>query len=152
MDPRPAPGPPERWWVVFTDAMTWRWWSRFTRPRARHVFVVRIVGPDLVLGIEPLFSRALVRVFDEDMVELLDRYLDLGHDVLVYETGRGVPVYESGQGEYSARRLLQLRSPILTCASFIAYTLGLNGWIVTPQSLKRALLKHGAQRLERGEV
>lgn len=134
--------PNERWWVVFTDESRWGWWSIFSRPKSRHCFVLRVLDNDVVLAIDPLFSRAVTFGIRDKAPEMLKRYLSAGFDVIVYETGAGA---------YPSRRLVPRRGPLITCASFVSYLLGIEGWIVTPQSLKRRLLELGGSQLTKGD-
>ena len=143
MRPQPldlAPPELERWWLVFTPPVEPGWWKVFITEDFGHVYAFRQVGPEIVLVLSPIVHRVENGIRPMRASELVEAALAEGHKVLVYTkpTRRYDPHTDVRVG----------RGWIITCASYLAYTLGIPfSWKCTPYQLFKAALKAGAEEL-----
>lgn len=131
----------ERWWLVFTPPVEPGWWRVFLSPGFGHVYAFRMPKNGICIALNPLIHRVENAIVMERASEWIERALAEGHKVLVFE--RHTQVYRShidvrvGRGWF------------ITCASYLAYTLGIDfSWRCTPRQLWKAALKAGAQELQ----
>lgn len=131
----------ERWWLVFTPPIEpVGWWRVFLRPGFGHVYGFRMPQDGLLLALNPCVHRVENAVVFERACDVIERARGMGHRVLVYE--RLVREYDRAVDRRVGR------GAFLTCASVLAYTLGLDfSWRSTPWQLWKAALKAGATEL-----
>ena len=121
----------ERWWVVFSRPKCAGWpVSQFG-----HVHALTDRG-GIVLIVDPLRHRMLVHMTLETIPQFIREAENLGHEVLTLAFR-----------PFLAQRSRVLRPQLVTCASTVAYAMGLRRWPLTPWGLKRELLRAGAERI-----
>lgn len=132
----------ERWWVVFCDGDVGRphWWDAFTRPGFRHCYAFRCLAPDVTMVIAPMVHRIEQGLVGRMPAALIELAKSGGSRVLVVE--RVVSEYDP------ARDGLVPRGPVITCATVLAYLIGVPfAWRFTPWQLWKQLLRHGAEEV-----
>lgn len=137
-DKEAAPAP-RRWWVIFRDHVSERerrWWDFLTAPDFRHCFAMTELTPGQVLVIDPLAAGVNVALIGQRPDTILKECLDTGFRVLVAKRPRS----------HHTPALIS-RGLTVTCASYLAYTLGLDGRPLTPQQLYRLMMRTGAKEL-----
>jgi hypothetical protein len=132
----------ERWWVCFSDGdkSVRAWWKPFTKPGFRHCCAFRSIGDDAVLFLNPLLHRVEQGVRFEPPHEVIRQIVNLGFRVCVVE--RAVSEYDPARDRQVAR------GAFVTCASVIAYTIGLDfrgKW--TPWQLWQAVIAAGGEEI-----
>lgn len=132
----------ERWWVAFGEGERegHRWWDVFTRPGFRHCYAFRCLAPNVTLVLSPMVHRieqALVGRMPCDLIEAAK------------SSGWRVLVVERVVAEYDPRRdRLLPRGPAMTCATVLAYLIGVPfAWRLTPHQLWKTLLSIGAEEV-----
>ena len=130
----------ERWWLVFTPPVDPGWWRIFLTPGFGHVYAFRQPQSGVCIVLNPLIHRVENAIVLERACDLIDKAMADGHRVLVYERHTRV---------YNAQLDVRIgRGWLITCASVLAYTLGINfSWRCTPYQLYRAALRAGAEEL-----
>lgn len=137
----------ERWWVVFTDIAHRRlkWWERAGRflgilpPGFGHCFCFREHWPGFVIVVNPLMARVETISGLGNAWHLNRDYLAQGMRVLVVDR-----VFTAAR---DADRLAWRGVP-LTCASAVAYHIGLAKFPITPLGLRRVLIRdYGAREI-----
>lgn len=116
------------WWFVFKD-IEGRWFNKFLKKGFQHCFAVTRMN-NLVLGVEPLMGAVNMIVTDDQFVEMLARYKMEGYTVVHFRIAPNSTKFK-------------MRGPILTCASYLAYTIGLPFYGVTAHQLYKKLMKLG---------
>lgn len=118
------------WWFVFKDVDN-RWWGRFLKPGYQHVFAVTWMN-DLSMVVEPLMGACNIMLTDVRVADMLATYIDLGYRV--------VYIRHDPQPEK-----FKMRGPLLTCASYLAYTIGIKFYGVTAYQLYKKLIRMGGE-------
>lgn len=123
---------PRRWYFVFTDDNTtpFRW---LLRRRFRHCYAFTELADGLCFIIDPLMQHVVHEMHDRKLHELVAFAKLSGGRVVM---ARLAPQH----------RILP-RSILITCASYLAYTVGLPFFGITPYHLFTALIKHGAEEV-----
>src|SRR5690242_20592832 len=57
---------PSEWFVCFVPGLQKQWWHRFTNPRHKHVFALKMVGDGQWVIFEPWWNRIMVTVLGMD--------------------------------------------------------------------------------------
>lgn len=130
---------PKRWWVVFRDAdiAVFPWWRWFTmhRPGFGHCFAFADVpGSELNLIVNPQMGRVEYLVLEGPPSDLVQYWRAPGNTLVTISRPPLSDRYVS-------------RSIGLTCASVLAYTIGVPFGGLTPWQLYRRLLKMGAEEI-----
>lgn len=116
-----------RWWVAFCDTDTPYWYKLFVKRGFRHCYAIAEVGQD-VFWIETQPHRiALGITINAYPWQIIRDALVLGHTVLYV-----------GKPDAPTQRTWS-HSPFLTCASVIAYAMGIDSRALTPYALFRDL-------------
>ena len=142
MSPGEQFSPPEleRWWLCFCEAPQRVWWKTFCKPGFSHCYAFRQPQSGILIALNPLVHRVENAIVLERASDRITRELAAGHRVLVYE--RYTRVYDPARDRRVGRGLF------ITCASYIAYTIGVPfSWRSTPWQLWKAALKAGATEL-----
>jgi hypothetical protein len=121
----------ERWWVAFSQSPEMsapaRWFGHCDAMTDR-------AGVSLV--VQPLRHRCIVHPTIRSIPDLLSQAEAHGSEVLTL-------AFEP----WIAQRSRVFRPQFVTCASVVAYAMGLPRWPLTPWGLKRELLRLGAERV-----
>jgi hypothetical protein len=112
------------WYVCFVPGLQRQWWHRFTNPKHKHVFAMRLVDDDTWLLLEPWWTRMMVNVLTLDEAIKFLRWGAVGNILKVREA---IP----GQGS-------QARG-WSNCAVLVSLLLGRSYWTWTPNGLYRRL-------------
>lgn len=112
------------WFVCFVPGLQRQWWHRFTHPRHKHVFALRMVDDDTWLLVEPWWTRLMVNVLRVDEAIKFLRWGAAG-DIL--------RVRESIPGRGSQARGWS------NCTVLVSFLLGRSYWTWTPHGLFRRL-------------
>lgn len=113
---------------------------RFTSEGFRHCFAFKIIHSEQLLFLEPARERLVIVAARGSAYAWNKAFHERGARILTVE--REFPMYPT----ISART--PKYGPLLTCASLIAYELGIEGWILTPRQLYVRLIKdHGAEEI-----
>jgi len=122
------------WLVCFVPGLRKQWWHRFSNPKHKHVFAMRMIDEHTWMLFEPWWSRMMVNVLSlEEAVKFL-RWAATG-DVL--EVREAIP----GRGS-------QLRG-WSNCAVLVSFLLGRRYWSWTPHGLYESLLaEEGVTRVD----
>ena len=118
------------WWFVFCDARS-PVLRLFCKKGHGHVFAFTEMQGVLIC-VEPLLGAVNISVTPEKAKDLITACKSAGYNVIFF---RHPP-----QGDK-----LKLRSPIITCASYLAYTVGFPFLGVTPYQLYKKLMRRGAE-------
>lgn len=125
----------ERWWIVFlTTPHRRHWWDIFTRADMRHCLAFREVLPGMVLMVDPRSDYVQMDVIAGWPEQLVQRFQASGSRVLEYLTS--APDVRATRHRFGN-----------TCASALAYQLGVAEVIFKPQGLYAALVRRGAREL-----
>jgi hypothetical protein len=120
------------WWIVFKD-VPHPVIKRVLRPGKQHVFAVTRMH-NLTLAIDPLLGAVNHILTDADLAEILAEHKQAGHTVVHF---RHAP---------ESRRFVW-RGPVITCASYVAYTIGIGFFGVTAWQLYRKLMAMGGEEI-----
>jgi hypothetical protein len=120
------------WWIVFKE-IPHPIVKKLLRPGHQHVFAVCRMG-NLVLAVDPLLGAVNHILTEADLAEILAEQKALGATVLHF---RHLPQSE---------RFIW-RGPVMTCASYVAYTIGISFFGVTAWQLYKRLIKLGAEKI-----
>lgn len=130
----------ERWWISFSPPQSAGWWGIFVRPGFGHCYAWRMPSDGVLIALNPCVHRVENAIVFERASEVIRRAKAANERVLVYT--RPVKPYDAHSDVRIGRGLF------LTCASMIAYLVGVNfSWRCTPYQLYRALLANGAKEL-----
>lgn len=134
-----------QWWVAFGPVFGDRdlkWWDRyFTAPGFRHVFCFCQIKPGLILIINPLIDRPVLRLEVHHPVMAIEDLLAAGWRVVVVP--RRSPAYCPLDNRLRWPKIVK----IVTCASTVAEMIGLQRLPWTPKGLYRYLMHNGAEEL-----
>lgn len=139
MEPDPLPIKPRRWWVVFRDAIGANertWWHAFTSPGFRHCFAFCELTPGQVLLVDPTRRGVRIDLVGQRPDHLVRKCREAGFRVLVAKVSQ----------DHHTPALIR-RGLGVTCASFLAYLLGLDGRPLNPRQLWKLLKANGARDL-----
>lgn len=125
---------PARWLVCFVPGLKKQWWHRFTHPRHKHVFALRMVGDDQWVLVEPWWTRIMVTMLRTDEAVKFLRWGAAGSILHVTERIPGSGSQARGWSN---------------CAVLISLMLGRSYWTWTPHGLyKRLSAEDGVERVE----
>lgn len=128
---------PSEWFVCFVPGLQKQWWHRFTHPKHKHVFALKMVGEDQWVIYEPWWNRIMVTVLGIDEAV---KFLRWG------ATGSILKVRERIPGDGSQAR------GWANCAVQISLMLGRPYWTWTPHGLyKRLATEHGVEPVNLAE-
>jgi hypothetical protein len=65
-DGSPISKQPSDWLVCFVPGLQKQWWHRFTHPRHKHVFALKMIGDDQWVIFEPWWNRIMVTALSVD--------------------------------------------------------------------------------------
>jgi hypothetical protein len=65
-DGSPVSKRPSEWFVCFVPGLQKQWWHRFTHPRHKHVFALKMIGDDQWVIFEPWWNRIMVTALSVD--------------------------------------------------------------------------------------
>lgn len=125
--------PGVRWWFAFCDAQSLVI-SKFTKKGYQHVFAFTEID-NVVLCVEPLLGAVNITVTPEKARDLMLSCHKLGMKIVYFR-------------QPPAPDRLKMRSPFITCASYLAYTVGFPFFGFTAFQLYKALIRAGAEPLD----
>ncbi len=106
----------------------------------RHCFAFKIIHSGQLLFLEPARERLVVVAAGGNAYAWNKAFAERGARIVTVE--RSFPIYPK------ATSRTPRMGPLLTCASIIAYELGIEGWIVTPKQLYIRLIRdHGGEEI-----
>lgn len=124
--------PGRSWWVVFKKAEN-PYIRAITCKEIGHCFALTQMN-NVVLMIEPLMGTVNHVITDDVLSDILARFKLEGYRVVHF---RHTP----------EPKILKIRTPMITCASYIAYTIGISFFGVTAKQLYRKLLRMGGEEI-----
>lgn len=147
MDSQPRSLPHKKWWVFFvkTDWHRNWWYHLFPRYRApfQHVYAACEVTNNIIMYLDPQMNGAAVSLMNGRPKDHIRFVLRSGGRVLYLER-------PDWHDEMTSRDLKYRRGWTITCASFIAYHMGLDTRVQSPWGFYDLLLRdYGAIELER---
>lgn len=125
-------GTHKSWWFVFRDGED-PLLSRMLRSGFRHAFVITKMN-NITLAIDPLKGAAEITLMETPT-----------ENILVYCRNRNWRVVHIMVRATPEKFVLKL--PIISCAMYLAYTVGLRFYGVTPWQLYKKLIKMGGDEL-----
>lgn len=134
----------EKWWVVFTTK-GWHRWAFFTRSNARHCYCFTNRNDGLIEVFDPQRDRLFTYAYAGWSYGHVKHALKAGHQVFVVDVPEKPYCPDTPFHDIK-------RSFVMTCASLVAYRIGVQEAIVTPQGLRSALIRLGARRLDLDEI
>jgi len=133
-DGSPVSTRPSEWFVCFVPGLQNQWWHRFTDPRHKHVFALKMVGDDHWILFEPWWTRIMVTELSMDEAVKFLRWGAVGSILKVAERIPGDGSQTRGWAN---------------CAVLISLMLGRSYWTWTPHGLyKRLSVEDGVERVE----
>jgi hypothetical protein len=123
-DGSPVSFPAAQWFVCFVPGLQRQWWHRFAPAKYQHVFVMRMVGDDHWILVEPWWTRMLVSVLSLDEAVKFLRWGAAGNILQVREAIPGCGNQARGWSN---------------CAVLTSFLLGRSYWTWTPRGLYRRL-------------
>lgn len=120
------------WWIVFRDAED-PWIKRFTRKGFGHCYAFTHMN-NLVMGIEPMKGTVNHLITDSAFANMLAAQRERGYTVVHFR-------WPSDPHKWLAR------SPVMNCASYLAYTMGFSFMGITPYQLYKKLMRLGGEEL-----
>jgi AefR-like transcriptional repressor, C-terminal domain len=125
---------PAEWLVCFVPGLKKQWWHRFTHPRHKHVFAIKMVGDDQWVLVEPWWTRIMVTNLRTDEAVKFLRWGAAGSILRVTERIPGSGSQARGW---------------TNCAVLISLMLGRSYWTWTPHGLyKRLSAENDVERIE----
>lgn len=118
----------DEWFVIFRNSDNPHWWNRFLRPGFQHVYCLGQLHDDIVLGVNPTLDGLEIGLMPGDAGQMAREAVKDGHNVL--RVDGAMPAYR-----------LPRRFGLMTCATVVAYHLGLPVWAPTPWRLYRRLMR-----------
>lgn len=142
--------PNKRWWVVFCEAKIHRhWWYKLVpsyKPPFQHAYAICEVSDNMQLYIDPQINGIVTSLIVGRPADHIRYVIKTGGKVLFVER----PDWREEMDDVELR---YRRGWTMTCASVIAYQLGLDTRAVTPKGLYDYLLReHAARELTRDDV
>lgn len=130
----PISRPPAEWFVCFVPGLKKQWWHRFTHPRHKHVFALKLVADDQWVIVEPWWTRIMISMLRTDEAVKFLRWGAAGSILKVTERIPGSGSQARGWAN---------------CAVLISLMLGRSYWTWTPHGLyKRLSAEDGVERVE----
>ena len=123
----------ERWWVIFTDRHQGGLMHWFTCEGFRHCLAFKVIHSGQLLFVEPTSARMVIVASGGWAWTWLKEFCRLGCRIVVVE--RSCPIVPVDDG--TVPRV----GPLLTCASVVAYAIGIEGWVMTPKQLYDRLIR-----------
>jgi hypothetical protein len=125
---------PAEWLVCFVPGLKKQWWHRFTHPKHKHVFALKMVGDDQWVLVEPWWTRIMVTTLRTDEAVKFLRWGAAGSILRVTERIPGAGSQARGWAN---------------CAVLISLMLGRSYWTWTPHGLyERLSAEDGVERVE----
>jgi hypothetical protein len=125
---------PAEWLVCFVPGLKQQWWHRFTHPKHKHVFALKVVGDDQWVLVEPWWTRIMVTTLRTDEAVKFLRWGAAGSILRVTERIPGTGSQARGWAN---------------CAVLISLMLGRSYWTWTPHGLyTRLSAEDGVERVE----
>lgn len=119
-----------RWWFCFSNSNQPNL-RRFLKDGFSHVHAFCEMN-NIVLAVEPMLGCTNFVVVEETAQNMIKYAKEAGHTVVC-------AVIEPKPDEFI------YRSPIITCSSYLAYSVGLSGFCLTPYMLYKKLLSCGSE-------
>ena len=126
---------PRRWWVFFGEAEQLGWLRIFTKRGWRHCFAVTTLADDVPIVINPSRPVLEITLPLATTAETVARFRQDGYRCLVVSTT---------EPDYNLAKHCIVKS----CATVVAYSLGIGTWAITPRQLWRRLLREGAREVK----
>ena len=123
-DGSPVTVEPLEWFVCFVPGLQKQWWHRFTDPRHKHVFAMRMVSKDQWILFEPWWTRIMNTTLTLDEAVKFLRWGAVGSVLRVKESIPGSGSQARGWAN---------------CAVLVSLLLGRPYWTWTPHGLYQAL-------------
>ncbi|WP_161477407.1 TetR/AcrR family transcriptional regulator C-terminal domain-containing protein [Pseudomonas aeruginosa] len=125
-DGSPVTMQPEEWFVCFVPGLQKQWWHRFTDPRHKHVFALRMVSDDRWILFEPWWTRIMNTTLTLDEAAKFLRWGGVGSVLRIKESIPGSGSQTRGWAN---------------CAVLVSLLLGRSYWTWTPHGLYQALIR-----------
>ena len=120
----------QRFYFFFSNSRT-AWISRLFRPGYQHVELVGEIG-DIIFRLNPRWGRVDYEITSTyTLASVIQQLKDQGHTVVMYSCEIPDPQKRIARG------------PLITCASYLAYTIGLSFAGITPYQLYKTLKARG---------
>lgn len=116
---------PRRWWVCFSPEC-YGWWKQWIKPGFGHAFCFTEVAPDMTVIINPLHAGLEVHIEPLPAWRVVKAMQESGHKVVTVE----------GRFEYGLAKRFYWQS----CATIVAYAVGLPARVFTPYQLFKQLV------------
>lgn len=150
MTDQPLSLPHKKWWVFFIKTDLHRnWWYHLIpsyKPPFQHVYACCEATNNLMIYFDPQMNGAATSVILGRPTDHIRYVLRTGGRALFVER----PTWHDEMDDIDLR---YRRGWTITCASFIAYHMGLDTRVQTPRGLYEFLLKHhGARELTKDDV
>ena len=122
----------QRYYFFFSNSHTHPI-SKIFRDGYQHVELITDLESGLIVHLNPRWGRVDLGLTNEiPLPDLIKKQKELGRTVVLWrQIGAPDPA------------VFIARGPIMTCASYLAYTIGLPFWGVTPWQLYRKLMRDG---------
>jgi hypothetical protein len=117
---------PVEWFVCFVPGLRKQWWHRFTDPRHKHVYALRMVSENQWILFEPWWTRIMNTMLTLDEAVKFLRWGDVGSVLRVKEAIPGGGSQTRGWAN---------------CAVLVSLLLGRSYWTWTPHGLYEALAR-----------
>ena len=118
------------WWFVFETSQH-PLISRFLKKKYSHVWAFCSLG-NVVLIVEPLMGVVNITVMEAMPSHFIEQEKKDGNEVIVYAA------------KHNSQKFIR-RGWFISCASYLAYTVGLPSFCVTPWQLRKKLLTCGGE-------
>ncbi len=124
-----------RYYFFFSNSRT-HWISRVFKPGFQHVEMVTELDNGQVMHLNPRWGRVdLGLTTDYTLAQVIRKLQDMGHTAVIYRCPEPDPQTKISRGW------------AITCATYLAYTIGLPFAGVTPYQLFKKLLAQGGEKL-----
>lgn len=110
--------------------------ARLLKDGFQHVEMITDLEGDLIMHVNPRWGRVNYGLTNEiPLPQVLKMFTDLGHTVVFFPCDLPDPCAKI------------FRGPVITCATYLAYTIGISFFGVTPYQLYKTLLSRGGEVL-----
>lgn len=121
--------------IVFTDHnVAKKWWQVFLKKPFYHCLLVRWIGNDTWLKIDPNTANMVCEIVDTKEVKDIIKQ----KNAVIVENNLGVDI---------TNKMFNVGNILPTCVSIIKMVIGVNALVVTPYQLYRYLLNRGAKEI-----
>ena len=120
------------WWIVFREAED-PLLRRFTRKGFGHCYAYTHMM-NLVIGVDPMKGTVNHMITDSPFADMLVAQKEMGYRIVHY------------RGENNPHKWI-VRAPFLNCASYLAYTMGISFFGITPYQLYKKLIRMGGEEI-----